>query len=56
MSFDSGEVNGNGPAKNFVLCPFCGQKLLNVASLRGEAEVIVKCRRCSRFIRVRMTL
>ncbi len=55
MSFDSGEVGGNGPIKNFAICPFCGQKLLNVASLRGEAEVVVKCRRCYRFIRVRMT-
>ena len=55
MSFDSREVYGNGLTRNFVLCPLCGQKLFNVTSLVGGAEVVVKCRRCYRYIRVRMT-
>lgn len=54
MTFESMEVSGNGPKKDFVECPFCGQRLLNVASLQGEAEVVVKCRRCRRFVRIRL--
>ena len=54
MTVESKEVSGNGPEKNFVECPFCEQKLLNVASLEGETEVVVKCRRCHRFVRIRL--
>lgn len=54
MTFESREVAGNGPEKNFVTCPFCEQKLLNVASLGGVTEVVVKCRRCHRFIKIRL--
>ncbi len=55
MSFDLREIEENGRIKNFILCPFCGQKMFNVVSLGGETEVVIKCRRCHRFIRVRMT-
>lgn len=54
MQFDSREVSGNGPEKNFVECPVCEQKLLSVSLLKGMAEVIVKCRRCHSFIKIRM--
>lgn len=54
ISFDLREAEENGRTRNFVLCPFCGQKMFNVVSLGGETEVIVKCRRCRRYIRVRM--
>lgn len=55
MAFESREASGNGVEKNFVTCPFCEQKLFNVVSLTGPAEVIVKCRRCHRFIRIRLS-
>ena len=54
MTSESREVTGNGTEKNFVTCPFCEQKLFNVVSLDGKAEVVVKCRRCHRFIKVRL--
>ena len=54
MQFESKETVGNGPEKNFVECPYCEQKLLNVVSLEGLTVVTVKCRRCHKFIRVRM--
>lgn len=54
MTIVSKEVSGNGTEKNFVECPFCGQKLLNVQSLSGTTNVVVKCRRCRKFIKVRM--
>ena len=55
MAFESREAPGNGVEKDFVTCPLCGQKLFNVVSLAGTAEVIVKCRRCHRFIRIRLS-
>ena len=54
MVFESKEVSGNGPQKSFCECPYCEQKLLNVTLLEGVAEVVVKCRRCHRFVKIRM--
>jgi len=54
MTFESKEVAGNGPEKNFAECPCCGQKLLSVALLEGEAKIVVKCRRCHKFIQIQM--
>ncbi len=54
MTIESREVAGNGPEKTFVECPFCGQKLLSVAFLGGVTEIVAKCRRCHRFIRIRL--
>ncbi len=54
MKFETVEVTGNGREKTFVECPSCGQKLLSVASLEGETKVVVKCRRCHRFIEVKL--
>ena len=54
MTVESKEVNGNGPEKNFVECPLCGQKLLSVVNLTGEAKLVVKCRRCRHFVSIRL--
>ena len=54
MQIESKEVTGNGREKTFAECPECGQKLFNVVTLEGVAEVVVKCRRCHKFVRVRM--
>lgn len=55
MAFESEEVGGNGTEKNFVLCPFCGQKMLSVAYLVGKVEFVVKCRRCHKYIKIRLS-
>ena len=54
MTFESVVIASNGREKNFVNCPNCEQKLLNVASLKGETEVVVKCRRCHNFVKIRL--
>jgi hypothetical protein len=54
MTFESREVEGNGPEKSFAVCPVCGQKLFSVASLGGVTEIVAKCRRCRRFVKVRL--
>lgn len=54
MTIETDEVNGNGREKNLIECPHCGQKLFSVSFLDGVAEVVVKCRRCHKFIRVKM--
>ena len=54
MTLESREVNSNGSEKHFVTCPFCEQKLFNVSYLGGVTEVVVKCRRCHRFIKIRL--
>lgn len=54
MTFESREVDGNGPRKEFVTCPCCGQKLFSVTYLGSVAELVIKCRRCHRYIKVRL--
>lgn len=36
----------------FALCPECGQKLFDVRSVAGSAELRIKCRRCRNYIQV----
>lgn len=52
MKAETEETTGNEGKDNFIECPYCGQKMLNVLFLGGETEIVVKCRRCRRFIKV----
>lgn len=41
-------------ANQLVLCPQCKQKLTDVLSVLGRAELRIKCRRCGTFVNIEL--
>lgn len=44
-------VEGNREG-SMAICPHCGQKLFVISGTSGDADVVIKCRRCRSYIRV----
>lgn len=50
---DSNQTD-NGRRQSMALCPACGQKLFEVESIFHRGIFRLKCRRCKRYIRVKV--
>ena len=44
----------NGNHRNMAFCPVCGQKLFRVESIFHRGVFRHKCRRCKKYIRVKI--
>lgn len=44
----------NGDRRSMAICPACGQKLFEVESIFYKGVFRLKCRRCKRYIRVKV--
>jgi len=40
---------------NFAICPVCKQKIMDVEEVCGSSSIRIICRRCRKFMRVRLT-
>lgn len=50
MNVETIKVENNGSVKKSVRCPECGSLLLTIKYERGGAGLVVKCRKCHKYI------